>query len=82
MRGIERRFSQLKTLKNSITVIGITWGNIPPVVLFLLETGMRASEFLALRNDNIDLERGIIGVRETQAIRFKDSNKDSKGVEF
>lgn len=52
------------------------------VALFLLETGMRAGEFSALRNDNIDLEKGIIWVRESQAIRFKNNDKDSGGVEF
>ncbi len=57
-------------------------GQYPCVVLFLLETGMRAGEFSALRNDNIDLEKGIIWVREAQAIRFKDNNKDSGGVEY
>lgn len=57
-------------------------GQYPPLVLFLLETGLRASEFSALRNDNIDLENGIIWVRETQAIKFKDNDKDSGKVEF
>lgn len=57
-------------------------GQYPAVVLFLLETGMRAGEFSALRNDNIDLEKGIIWVRETQSLRFKDNDKDSGGVEY
>ena len=56
-------------------------GQYPVVVLFLLETGLRAGEFASLRNDNIDLERNRIDIVETQAIRFKDNDK-SKGVEF
>lgn len=57
-------------------------GQYPCVTLFLLETGMRAGEFSALRNDNIDIEKGIIWVREAQALRFKDNDKDSGGVEY
>ena len=57
-------------------------GQYPALVLFLLETGLRASEASALRNDNIDLENRIIWVRETQAIRFKDNDKNSGGVEY
>ena len=57
-------------------------GQYPCVVLFLLETGMRAGEFAALRNDNIDLEEGIIWVRETRSLRFKDNDKDSGSVEY
>lgn len=57
-------------------------GQYPAVVLFLLETGLRVSEFSALRNDNIDMEKGIIWVREAQAIKFKDNDKDSGGVEY
>lgn len=56
-------------------------GQYPVVVLFLLETGMRAGEFSALRNDNIDLDRNRIDIVETQAIRFKDNDK-GKGVEY
>ena len=57
-------------------------GQYPCVVLFLLETGMRAGEFAALRNDNIDLKEGIIWVRETRSLRFKDNDKDSGSVEY
>lgn len=56
-------------------------GQYPVVVLFLLETGMRASEFASLRNDNINLETGRIDIVETRAIRFKDNDKDSGAVE-
>lgn len=56
-------------------------GQYPVVVLFLLETGMRAGEFSALRNDNIDLDNNKIHIVETQAIRYKNNDK-TKGVEF
>lgn len=56
-------------------------GQYPVVVLFLLETGMRANEFIALRNDNIDLERNRIDVVETYSIRFKNNDK-TQGIEF
>jgi integrase len=56
-------------------------GEYPPLVLFLLETGLRAGEVAALRNDNIDLEKGIIWVRETQSLKFKDNDKNSGKVE-
>ena len=56
-------------------------GQYPVVILFLLETGLRAGEFAALRNDNIDLENNKIHIVETQSLRFKDNNKDN-GVEY
>lgn len=56
-------------------------GQYPVVVLFLLETGMRAGEFSALRNDSIDLENNKIHIVETQSLRFKDNDKN-KGVEY
>ena len=37
-------------------------GQYPVVVLFLLETGLRAGEFAALRNDNIDLENNRLNI--------------------
>lgn len=56
-------------------------GQYPVVVLFLLETGLRAGEFSALRNDSIDLENNKIHIVETQSLRFKDNDKN-KGVEY
>lgn len=56
-------------------------GQYPVVVLFLLETGMRLSEFSALRLDNIDLEKGRIDIVETRALRYKDNDK-TKGTEI
>lgn len=48
------------------------------VALFLLETGLRLSEFVVLQEDDIDLEKKIIYVRKARARRFKDNNKDEK----
>lgn len=56
-------------------------GQYPVVVLFLLETGMRAGEFSSLRNSNIDLEKNRIDIVESRAIRFKNNDK-LQGVEF
>lgn len=56
-------------------------GQYPVVVLFLLETGLRAGEFAALRNDNIDLEKNKIHIVETRSIRFKNNDKE-KGIEY
>lgn len=56
-------------------------GQYPVVVLFLLETGMRAGEFAALRNDNIDLENNRIHIVETRSLRFKDNDKNN-GIEY
>lgn len=55
-------------------------GEYPVVVLFLLETGIRAGEFAALRNDSIDLEHNKIYIVETRSTRFIGNDK-SKGVE-
>jgi integrase len=56
-------------------------GQYPVIVLFLLETGMRVSEFASLRNENINLESGRIDIVETRAIRFKNNDKDSGEIE-
>ena len=55
-------------------------GEYPVVVLFLLETAMRAGEFAALRIDNIDLENNRIDIVETQSKRFVNNDKN-KGIE-
>lgn len=57
-------------------------GEYPVIVLFLLETGMRAQEFATLKLKNVDLEENKIWIRETTAYRFKKgedgkSNKDN-----
>ena len=49
-------------------------GQYAVVAVFLLETGMRTSEFAALRNSDIDFENMIITVDKTRGLRFKDNN--------
>lgn len=56
-------------------------GQYPVVVLFLLETGMRSSEFAALTNDKIDIEKRRIDIVSTRSLRFKDSENHDSGVE-
>lgn len=56
-------------------------GQYPVVVLFLLETGLRAGEFTALRNSNIDLDKNRIDIVETTSRRFKNNDK-TQGMEF
>lgn len=46
-------------------------GEYPVVVLFLLETGMRAQEFAALKIDDVDFENNKIHIRQTIGTRFK-----------
>lgn len=48
------------------------------VVLFLLETGMRGGEFVALRLDNIDLKRRRIDIVESKSKRFIDNDKNNE----
>lgn len=55
-------------------------GEYPVVILFLLETAMRAGEFAALRTDNIDLEKNRIDIVETRSKRFVNNDKN-KGIE-
>ena len=52
-------------------------GEYPVVVLFLLETGMRAQEFATLKLKNIDLDNSKIYIRETSAYRFIDGDKNN-----
>ena len=56
-------------------------GQYPVVVLFLLETGLRIGEFVALRNDNVDLENNKIHIVEARSVSFKDNDKE-KGIEY
>ena len=52
----------------------------PVVILFLLETGMRESEFASLRNSNIDFEQNVINIVETRSTRFIKNDKNN-GIE-
>lgn len=55
-------------------------GETAAIVMFLLETGLRAGEFAALRIDNIDLQKRRIDIVEAQATRYV-NNDPSQGVE-
>ncbi len=50
------------------------WKRWHPIFLFALATGMRRGEIVGLRNENVDLERGIVIVAEAIA--------ESKGVSY
>ena len=52
----------------------------PVIILFLLETGMRESEFASLRNSNIDFKQNIINIVETRSTRFINNEKNN-GIE-
>ena len=67
----KKREDDIKSRKKVFTPEGIekfyyayknNMGQYPVVVLFLLETGLRAGEFSALRNDSIDLENNKIHI--------------------
>lgn len=55
-------------------------GQTPAIVMFLLETGLRAGEFAALRIDNVNFEKRRIDILEAQALRFK-NNDPEQGIE-
>lgn len=55
-------------------------GQYAVVSVFLLETGMRTSEFAALRNSDIDFDKMIITVDKTRGLRYKD-NEPQNGLE-
>ncbi|MDE7432289.1 MAG: tyrosine-type recombinase/integrase [Lachnospiraceae bacterium] len=44
------------------------------VAVFLLETGLRAQEFAALQNSDIDLEKSIITIKRSMGTRFVDED--------
>ena len=44
------------------------------VAVFLLETGLRAQEFAALQNSDIDLEKNIITIKRAVGKRFVDED--------
>lgn len=50
-------------------------GEYARVVIFLLETGLRISEFASLCNSDIDLENNILIVNKSRAYRLKENSK-------
>lgn len=57
------------------------WGQYAVVTIFLLETGLRASEFASITNDCIDLEKRVIKINKSRAIRYKDNRDKGQGIE-
>ena len=57
-------------------------GEIPLIVIFLLETGLRAQEFASIKVKNIDFDKRIIYIKTNRALRYKDNNDPSKGLEY
>ena len=55
-------------------------GETAAIVMFLLETGLRAGEFSALRIDNVNFDKRRIDIVEAQATRFVNNDPD-QGVE-
>lgn len=49
------------------------------VAVFLLETGLRAQEFAALQNSDINMEKSIITIKRSMGRRFAD--EDGGGIE-
>lgn len=52
-------------------------GQYAVVAVFLLETGLRTSEFAALTLDDIDVEQRIITIDKTRGIRYTDTESMS-----
>lgn len=59
------------------------YGEYSVVAVFILETGLRASEFAALTNDCIylDAEVPYMIIDKTRGLKFVDNNDKSKGTE-
>jgi integrase len=57
-------------------------GEIVLIVLFLIETGIRAEEFAALTLDCIDTQKKIMIIEKSNGIRFKDNDNPQNGVEW
>lgn len=59
-----------------------TGGEIVLIVLFLIETGVRASEFVVITNKDIDLEQRTLRISKAHSIRFKNIDIPEEGVEY
>lgn len=59
-----------------------TGGEIVVIVLFMLETGVRAGEFVSITNNNIDFEKRLLWVEKARAIRFKNIDIPEEGIEY
>lgn len=59
-----------------------TGGEIVVIVLFMLETGVRAGEFVAITNNNIDFDKRILWIEKARSIRFKNIDIPEEGIEY
>ena len=59
-----------------------TGGEIVVIVLFMLETGVRAGEFVAITNDNINFETRLLTIEKARSVRFKNIDIPEEGVEY
>ena len=59
-----------------------TGGEIVVIVLFMIETGVRAGEFAAITNNNIDLDKRTLCIEKSRALRFKNIDIPEEGVEY
>lgn len=55
-------------------------GQYARVAMFLLESGLRSSEFASITNDCIDFEKRTIRINKTRSTRFKNNDKE-EGIE-
>lgn len=59
-----------------------TGGEIVVIILFMLETGVRAGEFVAITNDNIDLDKRVLTIEKARSVRFKNIDIPEEGIEY
>lgn len=59
-----------------------TGGEIVLIVLFLIETGIRAGEFVVITNNDIDIENRTLRIEKAQALRFRNIDIPEEGVEY
>lgn len=59
-----------------------TGGEIVLIVLFMIETGVRAGEFAAITNNNIDFDKRTLCIEKARALRFRNIDIPEEGVEY
>lgn len=59
-----------------------TGGEIVIIILFMIETGVRAGEFVALTNSDVDLEKRSLLVEKARSVRFKNIDIPEEGIEY
>lgn len=57
-------------------------GEIVIIILFMIEVGIRPSEFVSITNDNIDFDNRNLHIEKAQALRFKNSLIPEQGIEY